>query len=122
MMPRLPAQQSEDDMANRVILVGNVGRDAETRGQVVGISLATSAGRDKTDWHDIKCFGKTADLARDVTKGSKLYVEGRLSYNEYEKDGKKMRRAEVLADRIEFLSPKVQREEQTEDAGDDIGF
>lgn len=110
-------------MANKVILVGNTGRDAEKRGQVVSLSLATSAGRDKTDWHDLKCFGKTADLCADVTKGTKLYVEGRLSYSEYEKDGKKVRRAEVLVDRIEFLSPKQARDEQpAQGVDDDIPF
>ena len=105
---------------NRVILIGNAGQDAKTFGQVVGISLATSAGRDKTDWHDLKCFGKTAELCRDVTKGTKLAIEGRLSYSEYEKDGKKVRRAEVLVDRVEFLSKREQRPEQP--AGDDSGI
>jgi single-strand DNA-binding protein len=110
-------------MANRVILVGNVGQDAKRFGPVVGISLATSAGRDKTDWHDIKCFGKTAEICADVRKGAKLYVEGRLSYSEYEKDGKKIRRAEVLADRVEFLSAKpAAREEQSAQDDDSIPF
>jgi len=109
-------------MANRVILVGNVGKDAETRGAVVGISLATSAGRDKTDWHDVKCFGKTAEIVADVKKGAKLYVEGRLSYSEYQKDGRTVRRAEVLADRVEFLSPKTARTEAPADSDDGIPF
>lgn len=105
---------------NRVILIGNVGKDAEKRGVVVSFSLATSAGKDKTDWHTIKAFGKTAELCESIRKGAKVAIEGRLTYNTFEKDGQKRVFAEVIADRVEFLSPKVQAEKPAQTAASDI--
>ncbi|HVP38734.1 MAG TPA: single-stranded DNA-binding protein, partial [Candidatus Saccharimonadales bacterium] len=77
---------------NKVILVGNVGRDPEVRttpsGQTVAkFSLATSENfgsrsgerTERTEWHNIVAWGKQADLCKQyVTKGRQLYVEGRL--------------------------------------------
>ena len=87
---------------NKVILVGNVGRDPEVRdfgdGQkVVRLSLATSERwkdksgqrQDKTEWHNVSIYGALADIAeRYVTKGSRLYLEGKLQTRKYQaKDG-----------------------------------
>lgn len=86
---------------NRAVLLGNVGKDPEVRylasGEpVANFSLATTekwTGKDgqkqeKTAWHRIAVFGKTAEIVRDyVTKGKQLYVEGAIEYGEYQKDG-----------------------------------
>lgn len=87
---------------NKVILVGNVGKDPEVRdfgdGQkVVRLSLATSERwkdksgqrQEKTEWHNVSIYGALADIAeRYVTKGSRLYLEGKLQTRKYQaKDG-----------------------------------
>ncbi|MEO8362735.1 MAG: single-stranded DNA-binding protein [Vicinamibacteria bacterium] len=87
---------------NKVTLIGNVGKDPEIRytqsGEpIANFSLATSeswtdkAGQkqEKTEWHRVEVFGKTAQIVRDyVTKGKPLYVEGSIKYDEYtDKDG-----------------------------------
>lgn len=88
---------------NKAVLLGNVGKDPEIRflqsGEpVANFSLATTekwTGRDgqkqeRTAWHRISAFGKTAEIVRDyVSKGKQLYVEGSIEYSEYEKDGVK---------------------------------
>ena len=78
---------------NKVILIGNVGKDPEVRsgghsGNVANISLATSESwkdknsgerKEKTEWHRVVVFGKLADLVQQyVSKGDKLYIEGKL--------------------------------------------
>jgi single-strand DNA-binding protein len=87
---------------NKVILVGNVGRDPEIRytqsGEpIANFSLATSETwndksgqkQERTEWHRVEVFGKTAQVVRDyVTKGRPLYIEGSIAYQEYtDKDG-----------------------------------
>ena len=104
---------------NKVILVGNLGRDPELRstpsGQTVcNFSLATTdrftdrAGqaRDQTEWHNVVVWGKQADLCGQyLKKGRQVYVEGRLTTRQYEaKDGTGKRfRTEVVAQRVQFL-------------------
>jgi single-strand DNA-binding protein len=104
---------------NKVILVGNLGRDPEVRatpsGQsVCNFTLATTerftdrAGqqRDQTDWHNVVVWGKQADLCGQyLKKGRQVYVEGRLTTRQYEaKDGTGKRyRTEVVAQRVQFL-------------------
>lgn len=87
---------------NKVILIGNVGRDPEIRytqsGEpIANFSLATSESwndksgqkQERTEWHRVEVFGKTAQVVRDyVTKGKPLYIEGSIVYQEYtDKDG-----------------------------------
>jgi len=82
---------------NKVILVGNLGRDPEVRsipsGQVCNFTLATSdsftdrAGQrqERTDWHNVVVYGKQAELCGQyLTKGRQVYVEGRISTRQYE--------------------------------------
>ena len=82
---------------NKVILIGNVGRDPEMRytpsGQAVtSFSVATSYGKgdDKaTEWFNCSAWGKQAELTNEyLRKGSQVYVEGRIRSREYEVDGK----------------------------------
>lgn len=82
---------------NKVVLVGNVGKDPEIRftqgGEAIAnFSLATSENwtdksgqkQEKTEWHRVEVFGKAAQVVRDyVTKGKPLYVEGSIHYDEY---------------------------------------
>jgi single-strand DNA-binding protein len=89
---------------NKIILLGNVGRDPEIRFTQAGepianFSLATSEKwtgkngekQEKTEWHRVEVFGKTAQVVRDyVTKGKQLYLEGQVTYDEWtDKDGNK---------------------------------
>jgi single-strand DNA-binding protein len=89
---------------NRAVLIGNVGKDPEIRftqsGEpIANFSLATSeswtdkAGQkqEKTEWHRVEVFGKTAQVVRDyVTKGKQIYIEGSIRYDEWtDKDGNK---------------------------------
>jgi single-strand DNA-binding protein len=119
---------------NKVILVGNLGRDPEVRatpsGQsVCNFSVATTerftdrAGqqRDQTEWHNVVVWGKQADLCGQyLKKGRQVYVEGRLTTRQYEaKDGTGKRyRTEVVAQRVQFLGGRAAG---IDDVGSDFG-
>lgn len=105
---------------NKVILLGNVGKDPEIKvlpsGQpVANFSVATSDRfkdqqgnfQDRTEWHNVVAYGKLADIVRDyVKKGNKLYVEGRLTTRSWDdKDsGKKVYRTEIVIADLSLLS------------------
>jgi single-strand DNA-binding protein len=107
---------------NVVILSGNLGKEPEIKytsgGKAVGkLSLAVSSSAkdasgdwvEKTDWHQIVCFEKTAELAQQyLTKGSKISVQGRLSNSSWEdkQTGEKKYRTEIVASDIIFLDSK----------------
>jgi len=103
---------------NKVILVGNLGRDAEMRftpgGQAVAtLNLATTEQwndregqrQEKTEWHRIVLWGKQAEsLQQYLVKGKQIYVEGRLQTRQWDdKDGNKRYTTEIKADRITLL-------------------
>jgi single-strand DNA-binding protein len=103
---------------NKVILVGNLGRDAEMRytpggAAVATLNLATTevwndkAGQkqEKTEWHRIVLWGKTAESLNEyLTKGKQIYVEGRLQTRQWDdKDGNKRYTTEIRGDRIVLL-------------------
>ncbi len=105
---------------NKVILLGNLGKDPEVKflpsGQAVAnFGLATTdrykdkAGewQDKTEWHNITAYGRQAEIIRDyVKKGNKLYIEGRLTTRSWDdKDtGKKVYRTEIVVSDLSLLS------------------
>jgi single-strand DNA-binding protein len=104
---------------NKVILIGNVGKDPELRytpsGQAVcDLSLATNENwtdkngqkQERTEWHRVVLWGKPAEIVKQyVTKGQKLYVEGRLQTRSWDdKDGKKRYMTEIVAQDFMFLS------------------
>jgi single-strand DNA-binding protein len=104
-------------MVNKVILVGNVGQkptSREVNGKTVAnCTLATSMrskGESVTEWHRLVFWDKTADLVMQyVDKGSKLYVEGRITYRKFtNKDGVEMHSTEIIVSDMKFLgdSPK----------------
>ncbi len=102
---------------NKVILVGHLGADPETRtagtGTVVAnLRLATSERvkqgdewSDHTEWHRIVCFGRTAEnVSRYLKKGRQIYVEGRIRTKKWtDKEGHDKYTTEILADQIHFL-------------------
>lgn len=111
---------------NKALIMGNVGRDPEIRHSISGtpianISVATSERRknslgeyaEETEWHRVVAFGKTAEaVGRFVTKGSKVFVEGRISTRKWKnKDGVDQYSTEIVADRVEFLDAKSARME-----------
>jgi single-strand DNA-binding protein len=106
---------------NKVILVGNLGRDPETRympdgGAITNISIATtSTWKDKngekqesTEWHRIAFFGKLAEIAGEyLKKGSQVYVEGKLRTRKWQdKDGSDKYTTEVIADAMQMLGSR----------------
>lgn len=109
---------------NRIILVGHIGRDPEVRETQTGtrvahLSLATNrivrAGsdeeRERTDWHRLTLWDKLASLAEDFVKqGDRVYIEGRLEYDSYQRDGITIPTAEINVREIVLLSPRRESE------------
>ena len=105
---------------NKVTLLGNVGKDPEIRStpggtMVANIALATSDRQkdahgnwqDHTEWHNLKAFNRTAEIVRDyVKKGSKLYIEGKITTNSWEdkETHQKRYRTEILVNELVLLS------------------
>lgn len=105
---------------NKVILIGNLGRDPELRRtpsgtSVASFSIATSekytdksgARQERTEWHNIVLFNKLAELAGQyLSKGRTVYIEGRLQTTEWEdkNGGGKRCKTEVVGNQMQFLS------------------
>ncbi|MCB1742728.1 MAG: single-stranded DNA-binding protein [Gammaproteobacteria bacterium] len=126
---------------NKVILLGHLGKDPETRHiqsgqQVTSFSLATSERykdrsgerQEKTEWHRCVCWGRLAEIADQyLTKGAQVYVEGKLTTRHYEKEGQKHYATEVVVRELTMLGggnsgpkePKTtrRREPPQDDAG-----
>ena len=103
---------------NKVILVGNLGRDAELRytpggAAVSTLNLATTEvwndrnnqRQEKTEWHRVVLWGKPAESLQEyLTKGKQIYVEGKLQTRQWDdKDGNKRYTTEIKADRVTLL-------------------
>lgn len=102
---------------NKVILVGNLGNDPDvkyTQGgmAITTLSLATTSVRkdrdgnqqEKTEWHRVKLFGKLGEIAGEyLKKGRQVYIEGRLEYGSYDKDGVKHYTTDIVADEMQML-------------------
>lgn len=103
---------------NKIILVGRLTRDPETKfsaggTQVTTFSLAVDRDYPKdsneADFIRIVTFGKTAEfVAQYMTKGRLVLVEGSLRINKWEKDGEKKQTAEVVASHVKFMETKAQ--------------
>ena len=106
---------------NKVILIGNLGRDPETRytqsgSAVANFSVATSEGwrdrqsnepKERTEWHNVVCFARLAEVAGEyLHKGSKVYVEGGLRTSSWERDGQTHYRTEVIARELQMLDSR----------------
>jgi single-strand DNA-binding protein len=106
---------------NKVILVGNVGKDPETKyaqngNAITTFSVATSRSwkdkngvqQDETEWHNLVCFGKIAEICgKYLNKGSKVYVEGSLKTNKWkDKDGNDRYTTNIIVNDMQMLDPK----------------
>lgn len=130
---------------NKVQLIGNVGKEPELAYSQSGnpylrFSIATTSSIkdktgnwvEKTEWHNITVFGKPAETAQKfLKKGSKVFVEGKLSNSEYEKDGVKRYSYNILVsdfENIVFLDKKDSSNSTNEpapsvkDDGEDLPF
>jgi single-strand DNA-binding protein len=107
-------------MVNKVILVGRLGRDPETRftgggTAVANFSIATDEmykdkhgeRQKRTEWHKIIVWSKQAEIAQKyLKKGALIFVEGRIQSREWEKDGEKHRSFEIIANNFRMLEGK----------------
>lgn len=101
---------------NKVLLIGRMGRDPELKhmpsgGAVLEISMATDhkpkEGDQKTTWHKVILFDRQAEtLAKHGTKGTQLYIEGRIRMRKYEHKGEDRVAFEIVADRFQFIGGK----------------
>lgn len=106
---------------NKVILIGNVGQDPETRhmpngNAVTNLTLATSETwkdkntgekQEKTEWHRITFYQRLAEIVAEyVSKGSKIYVEGKLQTRSWEQDGVKKYATDIIANQMQMLDSK----------------
>lgn len=115
---------------NKVILIGNIGKDPEVRrlenGAVVAnfplatsetyVDRATGERRDNTDWHNIVMWRGLAEIAEKYArKGQKIYIEGKLKNRSWtDKDGNTRYTTEVLADEMTLLTPRSENDRPME--------
>lgn len=106
---------------NKVILIGNLGKDPEVRympnGQAVAqVTVATSESwkdkntgeqQERTEWHRVVFFRRLAEIAGEyLKKGSKVYIEGRLQTDKYDKDGQTHYTTKIIADQMQMLDSR----------------
>jgi single-strand DNA-binding protein len=106
---------------NKVILIGNLGRDPETRyttggDAVTNLNIATTETwkdksgekQEKTEWHRVVLFGRQAEIAGEyLKKGRSVYIEGRLQTRKYnDKDGVEKYATEIVGDRMQLLGSR----------------
>ena len=109
---------------NKIMLIGNLGQDPELRytpdgNPVANFSIAVTYRRrvneemqDETEWFNVSCFNRTAENVNQyLTKGQKVYVEGRFQSREYVgQDGNQRKSFEVVASDVKFLNTKSEAE------------
>lgn len=104
---------------NKVILIGNLGQDPETRympsgSAVTNLRIATTEvfkdretgeNQERTEWHSVAMFGKLAEIAAEyLKKGSQVYIEGRIRTRKWQdKEGKDRYSTEIIADQMQML-------------------
>lgn len=125
---------------NKVMLIGRLGQDPEVnftnnKTKVANLSVATSTqskeGEEKTQWTKVTVFAKVAEIVESYTqKGSRLYIEGRLQTDKFEKEGETRYITKVIANNVILLDSggskqdqgdKAQSQEQ-EQSEDDLPF
>jgi len=113
---------------NKVILVGNLGADPEMRYTAGGtavcrLRIATSRNftdkqgnrQEETAWHRVDAWGKLAEICGQyLSKGRQVYIEGRLKYGSYEKDGVKHYTTDIVAENMQMLGAGGGRGEERE--------
>jgi single-strand DNA-binding protein len=119
---------------NKVILVGNLGADPETRYQPSGEAITnirvatTDRWKDKasgemkeaTEWHRVAFFGRLAEISGEyLKKGSQVYIEGRIRTRKYQdKDGNERYSTEIIGDRMQMLGSRAGAGEPRAAAGE----
>lgn len=106
---------------NKVMIIGNLGKDPEIRSTTSGQSVATFSlatsekfknksgeQEERTEWHNIVLWGKLADIAAQyLTKGNSVYIEGRIQTRKWEgKDGNDRYTTEIVGDKMQMLGGK----------------
>jgi single-strand DNA-binding protein len=113
-------------MVNKVILIGNLGKDPETKYTPNGASVSTFSiacaehykdkegnKKEKTEWVSIIAWNKLSELVSQyLRKGSKVYIEGKLATQSWERGGQKHYKTQVVAQIIKFLSPQQKSNQQ----------
>lgn len=122
-------------MVNKVILVGNLGKDPQTRAtpngqEVATLTVATSEKfkdksgelQERTEWHTVVVWGRQAEsCGKYLTKGRQVYVEGRLATRKWtDKEGNDRYSTEVVAENVKFLGQGERKNAQA--GGDDLGY
>jgi single-strand DNA-binding protein len=118
---------------NKVLLLGNVGKDPEIRSTAGGMTVASfslaTADRqkdaqgnwaDKTEWHNLVCFQRTAEVVRDyVKKGTQLFVEGKIQTRSWDDktSGEKKYKTEILVNELTLLGGGAGRGEGASSGG-----
>jgi len=115
---------------NKIVLIGNVGRDPDVQTTSAGtkvahFSVATSrrvprngSFEERTEWHRLTLWDRLAQLAEDyVRKGDRLYVEGRMEYASYERNGVTIPTAEIAVREIVLLGGPRAAASETDDEG-----
>ncbi len=122
---------------NKVIIVGRLGKDPETRtigngGTVATITVATSENwvdkeghkQERTEWHRVVAWGKLAEICgKHLSKGRQVYVEGRLQTRSWEdQQGQKKYSTEIVASTVQFLGSASERSENTSTSRENDNF
>jgi single-strand DNA-binding protein len=119
---------------NKVTLIGHLGKDPEVKylqngTTVATVSLATTEKwqaqdgewKERTEWHNIVAYTKVAEILGEYfKKGNLTYIEGKLHYRSWEKDGVKKYATEIIASTVKNLSPKSKSTQ--EDSDDEVPF
>ena len=114
-----------ENMYNRIVIIGNVGQDPTTKtleggAKVTTFTLATSETwkdkqgnkKEEVQWHSVQLWRGLAEVAETyVKKGSKLLIEGKVTYRSYEKDGETKYFTEIVGKEMKMLGGKPQNDE-----------
>jgi single-strand DNA-binding protein len=112
---------------NSVTITGHLGRDPETTTLPSGTTVSNFSvavndifrkgdeKTEKTHWFTVKAFGKLAELVNTyLSKGKKVGIIGRLNYEEWDSDTGKRSKVTIIADKLEFMSPRTVEAEETD--------
>lgn len=118
-------------MLNKAQVIGHLGKDpritpTKNNSTIASFCIATTEKGyttqngtqipDRTDWHNIVCFGRIADVAKlYLHKGSKVFIEGKMHTRQYEANGNRYSIMEIYADNLEMLDTKSSASSQTND-------
>ncbi|HEM49125.1 MAG TPA: single-stranded DNA-binding protein [Caldithrix sp.] len=120
---------------NKVILLGRLGKDPDMRytpsgTAVANFSLATNSAikdsegnwTDKTEWHNIVAFGRTAEIAGEyLKKGKQVFIDGRLQTSSWEdQNGQKRYKTEIVASELQLIGPKGEGESGADTSSADV--